>query len=405
MSTADVHAVNDAARRRQLPALTGARFVAALAVVVYHLWRWDAWTVPGVVEHVVGGLSVAVSFFFVLSGFVLAWSGLRDDGSLWLPTTAFWRGRLRRLAPTFWLATVVALPTALALLHRSGLEGTGLVRAVVLDAALSLSFLQAFVPGHELAINPPAWSLSAEMFFSLLFPLLAPPLFRLRAGTAVVALVGLWLLSWLPGVLYLVLDPDGLSAAGIAVDHRAHAVVLDVLRYHPVLRLPEFLAGIVAARLFLDARRGPASAAVVAVVVVIAVLALGLPAPLVHNGLLVPAFIMLVLALASMSTTLSTTLSPTLPSTWSRWWQRLGDSSYALYLLHVPLLYWVGGMSMRRLGRNVLDEPVAAVVVVVAIVVVAVAVSLVPVFGGRRVGICNVGLGSDSHPKTGGGST
>lgn len=402
MSTADVHTVNDAARRRQLPSLTGARFVAALAVVVYHLWRWDAWAVPGVVEHVVGGLSVAVSFFFVLSGFVLAWSGLRDDGSLWLPATAFWRGRLRRLAPTFWLATVVALPTALALLHRSGLEGTGLVRAVVLDAALSLSFLQAFVPGHELAINPPAWSLSAEMFFSLLFPLLAPPLFRLRAGSAVVALVGLWLLSWLPGLLYLVLDPDGLSTAGIAVDHRAHAVVLDVLRYHPLLRLPEFLAGIVAARLFLDGRRVPTSSAVVAVVVVIAVLALGLPAPLVHNGLLVPAFIVLVLALASMSPTMSPTMAL---STSSRWWQRLGDSSYALYLLHVPLLYWIAGMSMRRLGRNVLDEPLLAALVVVAIVVVAVSVSLVPVFGGRRVGICNVGLGSDSHPKTGGGST
>ena len=402
MSTADVHTVNDAARRRQLPSLTGARFVAALAVVVYHLWRWDAWAVPGVVEHVVGGLSVAVSFFFVLSGFVLAWSGLRDDGSLRLPATAFWRGRLRRLAPTFWLATVVALPTALALLHRSGLEGTGLVRAVVLDAALSLSFLQAFVPGHELAINPPAWSLSAEMFFSLLFPLLAPPLFRLRAGAAVAALVGLWLLSWLPGLLYLVLDPDGLSAAGIAVDHRAHAVVLDVLRYHPVLRLPEFLAGIVAARLFLDGRRVPTSSAVVAVVAVIAVLALGLPAPLVHNGLLVPAFIVLVLALASMSPTMSPTMAL---STSSRWWQRLGDSSYALYLLHVPLLYWIAGMSMRRLGRNVLDEPLLAALVVVAIVVVAVSVSLVPVFGGRRVGICNVGLGSDSHPKTGGGST
>ena len=384
MSTADVHTVNDAARRRQLPSLTGARFVAAVAVVVYHLWRWDAWAVPGVVEHVVGGLSVAVSFFFVLSGFVLAWSGLRDDGSLRLPATAFWRGRLRRLAPTFWLATVVALPTALALLHRSGLQGAELARAIGVDAALSLSFLQAFVPGHELAINPPAWSLSAEMFFSLLFPLLAPPLFRLRAGTAVAALVSLWLLSWLPGVLYLVLDPDGLSAAGIAIDHRAHAVVLDVLRYHPLLRLPEFLAGIVAARLFLDGRRVPAWAAVVAVLavaVVMAVLALGLPAPLVHNGLLVPAFIMLVLALASTSPTTSPTMAL---STSSRWWQRLGDSSYALYLLHVPLLYWVAGMSMRRLGRNVLDEPLLAALVVVAIVVVAVAVSLVPVFGGRR---------------------
>lgn len=369
-------------RRPQLPALTGARFVAALVVVVYHLWRWDSWSAPTVVEHVVGGSSVAVSFFFVLSGFVLAWSAQQDDGALRVSASTFWRGRLRRLAPTFWLAFVVALPTAVAIARRGGLAGAELGGAIGTDAVLSLSFLQAFAPGHELAINPPAWSLSAEMFFSLLFPLMAPPLFRLRAGKAIIALVGLWLLSFVPGVVYVVVDPDGLQALGLVADHRAHAVFLDMLRYHPLLRLPEFLAGIVACRLFLDGRRLPAWSAAVAVIVVMAVLALGLPSPLVHNGLVLPAFIVMVLALASSSSS-SSSSSPS-SSAGSRLWQRLGDSSYALYLLHVPLLYWVSGISMRRLDRNILDEPVAAVVVVVAIVGVSVAVSLVPVFSGRR---------------------
>jgi peptidoglycan/LPS O-acetylase OafA/YrhL len=367
-------------RRPQLPALTGARFVAALVVVVYHLWRWDSWSVPAVVEHVVGGSSVAVSFFFVLSGFVLAWSAQQDDGALRVSASTFWRGRLRRLAPTFWLAFVVALPTAVAIARRSGLSGAELGGAIGTDAVLSLSFLQAFAPGRELAINPPAWSLSAEMFFSLLFPLLAPPLFRLRAGKAIIALVGLWLLSFVPGVVYVVVDPDGLQALGLVADHRAHAVFLDMLRYHPLLRLPEFLAGIVACRLFVDGRRLPAWSAAVAVIVVMAVLALGLPSPLVHNGLVLPAFIVMVLALASSSSLSSSSSSSS--SAGSRLWQRLGDSSYALYLLHVPLLYWVSGISMRRLDRNILDEPVAAVVVVAAIVGVSVAVSLVPVFSG-----------------------
>ena len=363
------------ARRPQLPSLTGARFVAALVVVVYHLWRWDCWSPPTVVAHMVGGSSVAVSFFFVLSGFVLAWSAQQDDGALRVSASTFWRGRLRRLAPTFWLAFVVALPTAVAIARRGGLEGGELGRAIGIDAALSLSFLQAFAPGRELAINPPAWSLSAEMFFSLLFPLLAPPLFRLRAGKAIAALVGLWLLSFLPGVVYVVVDPDGLQALGLAADHRAHAVFLDMLRYHPLLRLPEFLAGIVTCRLFVDGRRLPVWTAAVAVIVVMAVLALGLPSPLVHNGLVLPAFIVIVLALASSSSSSSS-------SAGSRLWQRLGDSSYALYLLHVPLLYWVSGISIRRLDRNLLDDPLSAAVVVAAIVGVSVAVSLLPVFSG-----------------------
>ena len=101
-------------------ALTGARFVAAFVVVIYHLWRpaWDLWVIDDVVAHG----SMAVSFFFVLSGFVLGWSLSHGAGALddvVVVASTFWRRRARRLLPMFFASVVVALPVAVALARRA----------------------------------------------------------------------------------------------------------------------------------------------------------------------------------------------------------------------------------------------------------------------------------------------
>ncbi|MFD9319826.1 acyltransferase family protein [Streptomyces sp. NPDC060053] len=61
-----------APNRDRLPSLTGLRFWAALLVVLYHLSR-QVGIVPGVSDVVWYGRS-GVTFFFVLSGVVLAWT-------------------------------------------------------------------------------------------------------------------------------------------------------------------------------------------------------------------------------------------------------------------------------------------------------------------------------------------
>ena len=63
--------------RPRLHALDGLRGLAALAVVVLHVWMYtDAnWPRPGrtdLLDRAIGELRIAVVLFFVLSGFLLA---------------------------------------------------------------------------------------------------------------------------------------------------------------------------------------------------------------------------------------------------------------------------------------------------------------------------------------------
>ena len=86
--------------RDRLPSLTGLRFWAALLVVTYHLSR-QYHRLPLVSSLVWYGRD-GVTFFFVLSGFVLAWS---YAGAALVPDRVFYRRRFARVWPLHLLAT------------------------------------------------------------------------------------------------------------------------------------------------------------------------------------------------------------------------------------------------------------------------------------------------------------
>ncbi|MEZ5976013.1 MAG: acyltransferase [Planctomycetota bacterium] len=179
----------------RLESLTIARFVAAIVVVLFHFAReamgWSGAIVAG---------PQMVTFFFVLSGFVMAVTyALRPACSagpyLW--------ARLARIGPLYFVSLALMLASFLA---------RGRQPAPV-DLALGAAFLQAWVPGHALAINPPAWSLSVEAFFYALFPLLWIGWRRGQFGTPRRA-IGLALLFWLAtqGVLGFALRSETFGA-------------------------------------------------------------------------------------------------------------------------------------------------------------------------------------------------
>ncbi len=168
-------------RPSRLPSLTGLRFAAALAVFGYHL-PWTTVSTPGTASTVLpwllrGGAS-GVSFFFVLSGFVLTWSARSHD-----TPRAFWRRRLVKIYPSHVVMWAVVLVWFLVI----GYTG----RSFTSFAALVL--VQAWAPDETFVfgVNGVSWSLSCEVFFYLLFPVLLPLLRRIRADRLVLAAGGL----------------------------------------------------------------------------------------------------------------------------------------------------------------------------------------------------------------------
>jgi len=324
--------VSDAAGRRpRLPAVTGVRFVAASHVVLLHyLPKYQLLLAPWWVQNIVGAGYVGVDLFFILSGFVLAYTYLRPLDGPRVDARRFWAARFARIYPLYALSLALAaafwLPAFLA-------QG-GSKRDALLFPLAAAAMLQAWSPKIATVVNYPAWSLSIEAFFYLSFPLLAPPFARLR-GRALVAAAGLlWLGALAAPLLYTGLNPDGIGA-GIP-DHPARW--LRAVIYDPVTRLPEFLLGVTLAVGYLRRRElapsrwvgGALTVAPVLAILLVLSFSSRLPFVVLHNGLLAPLFACLLYGLALGRGPVVWVLSRPLLVV-------LGEASYAVYLLQDPI--------------------------------------------------------------------
>ena len=221
-----MHTARTAPQRDRLPSLTGLRFWAALLVVLYHLGR-EYRPLPWISPLTWYGRD-GVTFFFVLSGFVLAWS----YAGAGVPARVFYWRRAARIMPLHLLATGLAVAVSLLLGAAVPLRGV----------LVSLPLLQAWTRATATAGNPAAWSLSAEAWFYLLLPLLLP--FLLRRGDRGLALLGAaacgcGVLLWLGGSYGALAGSSGLRGW--------------VLDYLPLSRTPQFVLGAVAG---IGVRRG-----------------------------------------------------------------------------------------------------------------------------------------------------
>ncbi|MFF1653966.1 acyltransferase family protein [Streptomyces sp. NPDC058255] len=294
-----------------LPSLTGLRWVAALLVFGLHVQNFRYFGAAGdrILRWGFGAGAAGVSFFFMLSGFVLAWSTRPNDRAL-----TFWRRRIARILPVHLVTAGVALLMAYTLAHQA--------KPTLRQGLANVLLVHSWWRPWWQTLDPVSWSLACEAFFYAAFPLLALLLRRLGARGAT-ALAGASVLA----VLVLAW-----------VD--AHHWLRQPLYSLPAARLPEFVLGASVARLVLLGRwRGPGLEASLALAIIgyffVPQVTAGYSATtctVIGFSLLIPAA-----AVADLRG---------LPSLWRhRRLVRLGELSFAFYMIHLLVL---------RAGTNVL---------------------------------------------------
>ena len=176
-------------RDGRTPHLDALRIVAAAAVVALHYAEYakDNAAAHFVFAHV-QHFNLFVDLFFVISGFVIAKQYLARVDSPDDIKRFLWR-RFARIYPlhlltlAFYLAVAAVLALGLA-------RGENPARYPLSDVPAQLLMLHAVV-GERLTFNFPSWSLSAEMFCYLLFPLLAASAVRWRSSILVVVVIAI----------------------------------------------------------------------------------------------------------------------------------------------------------------------------------------------------------------------
>ena len=165
---------------RKLDQLTITRFVAALSVVLFHGGRRLAF-----VRHfpMLAAGPTAVGYFFVLSGFVMALVYYRPGVPFNFRN--YLLARFSRIYPVYILSFVLTCLHYLNILSR--------IKPPKVWANVFL--YQAWIPDYALSFNIAAWSLSVEVFFYLLLPVLLLWAMRRPVKEVIWFSIGFWIFS------------------------------------------------------------------------------------------------------------------------------------------------------------------------------------------------------------------
>jgi len=332
--------------RRNIPALTSLRFLAALWVFIFHLRIWHGPIAFGPLDKLIHAGPVGMAFFFVLSGFILA---LASEGTNPL---ADFRGyavrRFARIYPIYlfilvsgWVLNGFAADLGEKPLRSAAAHGIG-------DLTLTNAwFPQMFIGGHG---RDGTWSLSAEVFFYALFPLI---LYHARGLSDRALTAGI---RWALGLMFF------FSMLGKYIQPDPTGAQFVIFYSIPIFRLPEFVAGVFAGVLAMRSTIIPPTGRQLgwwffAIVAYFAVFAKSLP--FVAHGLFAIPFLLGVFtyfARTSEGPAVRIFSHPILVF--------LGEASFALYLVQLVTIPWFKANAMG-LGQR----PAMTLCVVVTLVV------------------------------------
>ncbi|MGK8504721.1 acyltransferase family protein [Nocardia asiatica] len=336
--------------RKRLPSLTGLRFFAAFSVFIFHVMLPNSPIPPykpvnlfadpdlaynaAVVVGKAGFLGV--SFFFILSGFVLTWSWKPGQSKL-----QFIRRRMVKIFPnhlTLWVASMVLFAAAITS-WKAWLPNIFLIHAW---------FPQNYI---NAGVNTPSWTLSCELLFYVLFPFLIPAVLRIDVKY-------LWYgaAAMVAGMCVIVL----LTVFVVPSSEKSELTPIPVLQLwfgylFPPSRLFEFFLGVFVARIVMEGRwiRIPLWAAVAGVGVGYLV---AMYTPF-YIGFVLATAVPLALLIGSAAKSDLDESSRFLSSRLAVW---LGEISFAFYICQGVTVFYV----RRVMGAATFSAPVAVLLIV-----------------------------------------
>lgn len=296
------------------------RFIAAILVVCFHFGRETALFYEHPFQFLFNRGNIAVSYFFVLSGFVMLIAYFQKPK---LDLLSYFSARFARIYPLYLLSIILVASL-------SFFCGT----ADKLGLILNIFMIQAWIPGMATSFNLPAWSLCIELLFYIIFPFLLLHLYKKIDYKKLLT----------PAVLFWMLS---LIISGILFKNRnLHLlpfVPTDFL-YFPILHLNEFLLGNIAALWFLNqAPKQKNYDIAIVLTIILLIVVLKIPTgPLYHNGLWAPLFVVLILLLSSNNGYISRLFK-------HRFLVFLGEISYGIYILQYAVWEWLKFLRVDQL--------------------------------------------------------
>src|SRR5688572_26680836 len=241
-----------------LPALTGIRFVAILHIFCFHLWvLFDMEKQPGMenllrdMQELPAPLFTAIangwmstSFFFLLSGFILAYLYWGKDGQLSVPKKTFWLARAIRIYPIHLILILITFALTVGYQLSLG-TSPGLLFA---SGVATITLMQAWYPDLVPVWSWPTWTISALVFLYAVMPFLLPGLAKLSRRAMILLLCVLPIISLLPTVIYAFYFPTGTEAP------QFWKIFIGST---PLFWLAHFIAGILLTKVFTISRAQP----------------------------------------------------------------------------------------------------------------------------------------------------
>jgi hypothetical protein len=291
--------------QKQLSSLTATRGFAALMVVIFH-FGLNCYPFSEA-QHFFSKGNLAVSYFFTLSGFIMCYTYANKEISF----SSFLRKRMARILPVYILGILLMVAYVC---YNLRFNNIALAKDFMTDIILNIGLLQAYIPGHAISINSPGWSLSVEMFFYLLFPLLLL-LYRKNAKNFFIAAICLYLLSQVSHLWLLeVYHPE--------YETKLH----EFIYYFPINHLNEFVLGMAGYYVMQQYPKlvNYTSSFIIIIVIVFALVYVPWSK---HNGLLAPLFVLFIVSLAARNNRLLN----------NKILVYFGEISYSVYILQMPV--------------------------------------------------------------------